>query len=110
MKRTKRSDNVLAALIISLIFVGFFAPRITFAQQAAEPEVVMDASSTMKDNLNSLIGKTVYLNLRSGKSLVGVVKKIGGQMVLMEEVGSRSYLDALVRIDDISVVEVKARN
>ena len=69
-----------------------------------------DTSFTLKENLNTFLGKDVQVHLRSGKTIQGYVKSVGDHSLHLERLAGRDFYDALVRIDDISAMEVKFRD
>jgi small nuclear ribonucleoprotein (snRNP)-like protein len=69
-----------------------------------------DVAFSMKDNLKVLMGKDVYVHLRGGKTLQGFIKSVGDNMIHLEKLANRDFYDALVRIEDISAIEVKFRD
>jgi len=68
-----------------------------------------DTSFPLKENLNTFLGKDVYVHLRSGKTIQGYVKSVGEHFLHLERLAGRDFYDALVRVDDISAVEAKFR-
>jgi hypothetical protein len=98
-----------AILICSPIFLAF--PEMVGAKSPTPVEGVrFDVGFTMKDNLKSLIGKDVHVHLRDGKTLQGFVKSVGDALVHVEKLAGRDFFDALVKIEDISAIEVKFRD
>lgn len=69
-----------------------------------------DVSISLKDNLKIYIGKDVFVHLRSGKTIQGYVKSIGSDFIHLEKLAGRDFYDALIRIEDISALEVKVRD
>ena len=54
-------------------------------------------------------GQGVILHLRSGESLQGQVGAVAEHQVVIAELVNREFYDALVRIDEICAIEVRAR-
>lgn len=99
---------VRAIILCSVIWM---APTMLVAKSPTPVEGVrFDTGVSMKENLKSLTGKDVHVHLRSGKSLQGYVKAVGDGLVHLEKLAGREFFDALVRIEDISSVEVKFRD
>jgi hypothetical protein len=69
-----------------------------------------DTSFPLKENLNTFMGKDVYVHLRSGKTIQGYVKSLGDHFLHLEKLAGRDFYDALVRIEDISAIEAKFRD
>jgi small nuclear ribonucleoprotein (snRNP)-like protein len=80
------------------------------AQTIAVQGVGYNVAGSLKDNLKSLTDKDIYVSLRSGKVYQGRVKSVGEHFVHLEKIAGRDFYDALIRIDDISAVEVKFRD
>lgn len=55
-------------------------------------------------------GGEVVVHLNSGKTLQGYVEAAGTHLLHLEKLaGGRDYYDALIRIQDISAIEARAR-
>jgi len=80
------------------------------AQTVAVKGVSFNVGSTLKDNLDSLVGKDIFVGLRSGKVYQGYVKAVGNGLLHLEKIAGKDFYDALIRLDDISAVEVKFRD
>jgi hypothetical protein len=74
--------------------------------------VQLDARLSFKDTLQQAMAAParVSLHLRSGLTLGGKVAGVEDHYVLLEGLTDRDFYDALVRIDDISALEVRARD
>jgi len=64
---------------------------------------------TIKDYLTKLRTKDTYILLNSGKEYSGIIKDVGQFCLILEQKGNRSYYDSIIRIDDISSVELQVR-
>ena len=51
----------------------------------------------------------ILVLLKSGKEYTGIMKIVGLHCVSLEQKGKRSFFDAIIRIEDISAIEVKVR-
>lgn len=94
----------------------FFTAVIAFpAQVAAKPKVVAvegisyNVNASVEDNLKSLSGKKVYVHLDSGKTLTGLVRKVGKHLFHLEKLEGKNYFDALIRIEDITAIDTRFR-
>jgi hypothetical protein len=99
--------------LVSIICFALFASLQTkaLAKTITPLEgVKFDTSSPMRENLMTYIGKDVIIHLRSEKSLQGYVKSVGTEFVHLEKLAGRDFYDALIRIEDISALEVKFRD
>lgn len=104
-----RLEVMMIVVLFSLLFLGLQAEA--EAKSAAPIEgAKFNVSVSLKDNLKSLIGKDVVVNLRSGKTHQGFVKAVGDDFVHLEKLSGRDFYDALVRIADISSIELKFRD
>lgn len=63
----------------------------------------------LPDVLRARIGKPVTLMLRSGKEYGGTVAEVRGQAVVLKSLSGKEFYDALVRLDDVSAVEIRNR-
>jgi hypothetical protein len=59
--------------------------------------------------LKSRVGKAVTLHLASGTQIGGTVAEVRDHAVVLKGVTGRELSDALVVLDQVSVVEVRAR-
>jgi hypothetical protein len=97
-----------AVILCSLMWA---APTTVPAKSPSPVEGVrFDTGTAMKENLKSLVGKDVHVHLRSGKSFQGYVKSVGDGLLHLEKLAGRDFFDALVRIEDVSALEVKFRD
>src|SRR4051812_22809250 len=103
MERRARS-RAFAALVLA---VGM-SIAVQAAAQGAATDTPMPAGE-IPDVLRARTGKPVTLLLRSGKEYGGTVGEVRGQSVVVKSVAGKEFYDALVRIDDISAVEIRNR-
>ncbi len=61
------------------------------------------------DNLKALKGKKVALHLKSGTQMNGRVKVVHRELLHLEKIQQREFMDALIRIEQISAVETRFR-
>lgn len=113
MKKSLRSMSVAAvALLMCWVLLSFFAseaqaqPKNPVALEGAK----FDTASSFDDNLKTYVGKDIIVHLESGKTLQGYVKSVQNDLLHLEKLAGRDFYDALIRIDDISVLEVKFRD
>lgn len=79
------------------------------ALAATGEKPVVDAMKSMEDNLVALAGKTVTLHLSNGSTLTGKVAEVSKHHLRVAEISGKEYFDALVRVDAIVALEVRAR-
>ena len=69
-----------------------------------------------KDTITNILEKlagndnTISIILKSGKDYSGEIQSLGEFCVSLKQSGKRSFFDALIRIEDISAIEVEVRN
>ena len=109
--KQKYHPIVLAVLTITLcLSVSVFLPPQSLAGSVTAVEGSnFDAASSLADNLKTYIGKNVYVHLTSGNTLQGYVKAVGKDLVHIEKLAGKEYYDALIRIDQITAMEVRFR-
>lgn len=61
------------------------------------------------ENLRTLKGKTVTLHLKSGIQISGRVKAVHRELLHLEKIRQKEFMDALVRIEQIAAVEARFR-
>lgn len=81
------------------------------AQAEDAPASTLNVAQGMGDNLRRLAatGKPVEIVLRNGKSYRGKLGGVGDHSVIVAEIQGREFYDALVLLDEIVAVEVRAR-
>ena len=67
------------------------------------------APGGVADALRARVGKVVTLHLNSGTQIGGTVAEVRDHAVVLKSLTGRDFFDALVVLDDVSVVEVRAR-
>lgn len=66
-------------------------------------------SGGIADALKARVGKPVALTLDSGTQIGGTVADVRDHVVVLKGVTGREMSDAMVRLDDVSVVEMRVR-
>jgi len=97
---------VLMALLLMNLFVALQTP-----QAAADPKeyVQLNAAIPLADNLIAMKGKAVAVSLSSGQTMTGVVKEVQNNLLYLEKLSQKEFYDALIRVDLIVAIEVRAR-
>ncbi|HUL31980.1 MAG TPA: hypothetical protein VLZ03_16130 [Thermodesulfobacteriota bacterium] len=90
----------LIVLVCSLICTNLFAE---------EKKYDLNPAFGIKDILKENMGKRVYVRMESGEEILGIVAKVGDQLVQISEVAGRDFYDAAIRIDRINAVMFKVR-
>jgi hypothetical protein len=109
MKQAKMQCVVRAGLVILVCLLFFAVSTESFAETVAVQGMSYNVAASLKDNLNSLTGKEVFISLRSGKTYQGRVKSVGDHFIHFEKIAGKDFYDALIRMEDISAVEAKFR-
>lgn len=59
--------------------------------------------------LKARVGKPVVLHLTSGTQIGGTIAEVRDHAVVVKGITGRDFSDALVRLDQVSAIEVRAR-
>jgi hypothetical protein len=92
---------------ISVLVFGW-----TIAATAAFGDGPLNASSSMADNLRSLLAakKSVTVVLEGGQTYTAKIGPVSNDYVLLSELSGKEFFDALVDIDAIAAIEVRVRD
>ena len=111
MKSTR--NNLFIGIVLTILFSIFLlnipAHVEAKATLAVIPGMKYNTAASIEDNLKSLVGKNVSVTLDSGKTLGGVLKKVGNHLIHLEKIKGKEFYDALIRIDTIMAVEAQFR-
>lgn len=69
-----------------------------------------DTGASLSDNIKTFAGKDMLVHLSSGKTVQGYVRSVGNGLLHLEKLTGKDFYDALIRIEDISAIEVKFRD
>ena len=73
-------------------------------------DIKFNASATISDNLKAFEGKLVYITVSSGERIGGTVKSVGNNLLHLQKLtGGKDFHDALIRIDQIILIDAKMR-
>ena len=81
----------------------------TLPLSAEELQPDVNATDTIKQALDQQVGKRAKVKLRSGQELDGKVLKVGSNAVHPAELTGTEFHDAVIRLDAIDAVIVRAR-
>jgi hypothetical protein len=98
----RRATTRIAGLIL-----GF--GLLVAVQAAADGGEAGIPAGDIPDVLRARVGKPVTLILRSGKEYGGTVGEVRGQSVVLKSLSGKEFYDALVRLDDVSAIEIRNR-
>ena len=103
----KNISGLCASLLVGslVLSVGALGSDIWAEERHAEQAV----SESLKQALDQLIGKRVKLKLTSGQDLEGTVASVTAQTVQLTQLTGAEFFDAMVRLDHVSAVIVRAR-
>jgi len=112
----KKAKLMLSAASVTVfLFAAIFIISSANAQpprpgHGFQPKVKFEVNRSIQDNLLKYNGREVVVHLNSGKTLQGNVEAVGTHLLHLEKLaGGRDYYDALIRIQDISAIEARAR-
>ncbi len=97
----RRSTIRIAGLALGICLLGA-------TQSVAQGDGAMPAGD-IAEVLRARQGKSVTLLLRSGKEYGGTVAEVRGQSVVLKSLAGKEFYDALIRLDDVSAVEIRNR-
>jgi len=110
MKVLKGKGLAAGLVLMALLLVNLFVTLQT-TQAAEDPKeyVQLNTAIPLADNLIALKGKTVAVSLSSGQTVTGVVKEVQNNLLYLEKLSQKEFYDALIRVDLIVAIEVRAR-
>jgi len=91
------------SLLAGLLALGQVTP-------ADEGAMQIQSADTVKSVLERSAGQTVGVRLGSGEELRGKVGRVGDHLVQLSELSGREFFDAIVPLDAIQAVVIKARS
>src|SRR5687768_13111625 len=74
----------------------------------AESRIGYETNDSTATYLNRQVGQKVELRLKSGEKLAGKVESVGAKTLHLSGLTGQEFFDAVVVIDDISAVIVRA--
>ena len=99
-----RPSGVLAVLALAIAVAGPLS-----AASAQDAKLEVRSGDVVKTVLDRQVGKRVALVLTTGPELSGVVTAVGDHVVHLSELAGREFFDAVVSLDRISAVVIRAR-
>jgi hypothetical protein len=109
--RKKAKISSSASIVLAMLFSAAFLTPVAVVEGESKVVAVegmsYNVNSSMADNLKSLIGKNVCVNLNSGKTFIGFVKEVGNHLIHLEKLQGKDYFDALICIEDISAIDTR---
>lgn len=98
-----------ARILILALVISLFCMVSAGQVYAEETKVVVNASDGIREVLTANIGKRVSVRTDAGEGLEGNVASVGLQLVHIEKLTGKDFYDAVVKIDRISSVVIRAR-
>ena len=94
----------------TLIMASIFTlASVTATALAEDSSFAVQSADTVKSVLERSAGQSVGLRLTGGEELKGKVGRVGDKVVQLTELSGREFFDAVVPLDAIQAVIVKAR-
>jgi len=90
---------LLVALAISLACVTL----------ALAQEVAINPTDSVKAVIAAQKEKRITLRLRSGQELTGIVREVGGRLIVLGSLTGREYFDAVVPLEMIEAVLIRTK-
>jgi hypothetical protein len=113
MKKSLLSVSV-TAVALGMCWMLLSFPATEAQAQPKKPValegVQFDTAAPFEENLKAYVGRDIIVHLESGDTLQGYVKSVHDDLLHLEKLAGRDFYDALIRIDDISALEVKFRD
>jgi hypothetical protein len=100
--------NIQKRMVV--VFIGVFCFMFSQHLFAQESKFELNKASAVKDILIEHVGKRISIKLDGGEELEGIVTKVGDPLVHISKLSKRDFYDALIRIDRISAIIVRARS
>lgn len=88
--------------------LGLALCLVVLSAAVAQANLSVGAEDTLGTVLGRYVGKSVTLKLDSGDELTGTVRSVG-KVVHLEQLGGKEFFDAVVDLDEVAAVVVRAR-
>jgi hypothetical protein len=98
--------RLLRLAVLALVVIAGLAP---LGPALAQDKVEVREGDSVKAVLERQVGKRVALLMRSGTEVTGTVAKVGSHVAHLTELGGREFFDAVVSLDQVQAVIVRAR-
>ena len=110
-----RSVRFVSATAVAIL-ICWVLLSVSATEAQAQPKkpvalegVKFDTATPFEENVKAYVGKDIIVHLESGDTLQGYVKSVHDDLLHLEKLAGKDFYDALIRIDDISALEVKFR-
>jgi len=109
MKELRKKNLVICCFIMAAMFINLFV-TFTIVKAAEQKDFIqLNTDIPLTDNLVALKGREVTIWMTSGQTMTGIVKVVQNDHVHLERLNQKEYYDALIRLDRIIAIEVRAR-
>jgi small nuclear ribonucleoprotein (snRNP)-like protein len=102
-------SKMLTSVFLLLIFLLTTSVSTAAAKVVPVEGINFTINVSMMDNLIALTGKKVSITLDGGKTLTGIIKSVGSQLIHIEKIERKEFFDSLIRIEKIQAIEVRFR-
>jgi hypothetical protein len=92
-------------MTVAVLALGLIVSRGTHAEEALS----VARGDGVRDVLTRQIGKSVTVRLRAGDEISGKAQIVGEHVVHLAQLAGRDFYDAVIRVDAIDAVLVRAR-
>ena len=75
----------------------------------AQTKLELQPNDTIRSVLERHVGQVVDLRMKSGEKVGGKVDKVGDKLVLLSQLTGADFFDAVVDLDNIAAVAVRAK-
>ena len=86
----------------------FFALALIHTMAFAESAIGFQSSDSVTSVLKRQVGQRVELRLKSGEKIGGKIEGLGEKLVHLSAVTGMEYYEAVVAVEDVSAVLVRA--
>jgi len=105
-----KGKDLTGFVLMAFLLVNISVTLQTAVAAAGQKEFAqLNTAIPLADNLIALKGKTVTITLSSGQAMTGVVKEVQNNLLYLEKLSQKEFFDALIRLDLITAIEVRAR-
>ena len=97
-----------SCFLLAIVLLVMFA-AVPMGAWAEDTAFKLKPGDTMRDVISEYSGKVLALRLGSGEEIEGTVTMIGNGLVQISKLTGKEFYDAVVSIDKISAVRMRAR-
>jgi hypothetical protein len=102
--KTTMARVTIALVLMAVLCLGAAGPVL-----AQESEFELNPSYGIREILSANVGKRVAIRTGTGEPLEGTVTKVGTHLVHISRLSGKDFYDAVVVIDRIDAVIIRAR-